>query len=258
MARDVASRFVERALARSGSIYGPGRVWTVAALDDLEARIASGFTIPGSFSAKWTALLAGAPAPVGRLAAETLHVHLLVAGDLSGAAKRRLLDATVAACDLRLDLPAAMAASLDTGVVRGTGVAFKLTRLSQLGFLVRAVCAWKRLEAAQRRLCLADPMAFRAWLHSVPAQGGQAQREALLHLVHPAAYEPIVSATVKQQIASAFAGLAPQAPDVDAALRTIRAALEPVYGVGFAFTEPPVDALWRPMKARSAGRGRRG
>ncbi len=43
----------------------------------------------------------------------------------------------------------------------------------------------------------ADAAMCRRWLHSVPAPGAAAQREALAHLLHPRAFEPIASPTVR-------------------------------------------------------------
>ena len=52
-----------------------------------------------------------------------------------------------------------------------------------------------------------DPWKFKAVLYAIPPEGGQSQREALLHLVFPETFEDTVSTDSKAKIATAFAAL---------------------------------------------------
>jgi 5-methylcytosine-specific restriction enzyme B len=93
-------------------------------------------------------------------------------------------------------------------------------------------------------VALEDPWAFRAWLHEVPVDGAQAQREALLHLAHPATFEPITSVAAKRQIVAALGRANERELDVDAALVAIRERLTPRHGADFSFGAPPLVDRW--------------
>ena len=73
------------------------------------------------------------------------------------------------------------------------------------------------------------------------------QREALLHLVHPDAFEGIVSTDHKEKIANTFAHLVTDSTeDVDCKLAQIRPALEPQYGSSdYLFYNPQIEDQWR-------------
>lgn len=234
-----AERFVERALRRNGSVFSSRRRWAPDVLDDLRARLVDPPT-GATFEERWAGLLAGAGEATIELAAEVCYVHVLFAADLSPTTKRRLVEATLARSSSPPRVSAPLDAALDAGLA-GTGVAFKTRRLSQLRLLVDAVRLWKTLKRPVRDELLADPEGFRRWLADLPCDGADAQREALLHLVHPDAFEPIVSPRVKRRIIAAYAaqtsGDSENGADVDVTLRELRAALTPEHGAGFAFVD---------------------
>jgi 5-methylcytosine-specific restriction protein B len=245
-----AKCFVDQALSMAGSLFSPDRpVWRLQVLADLHVRHASAVDALGDgFGVRWARRLDGAPAESVQLAAEIFYVHLLFATDLSGKTKRRLITETLAYADDPPAVPVALDAALDGGVAR-TGIAFKLRRMSQLGLLIQAAYRWHQLAPQERTTALEDPWAFKTWLWSIPHEGAQAQREALLHLAHPATFEPIISAGVKQRIVHAQSRHVPAGvDDVDVALVSIRAALERRYGIGFQFIDPAITPLWRPYR----------
>jgi MoxR-like ATPase len=71
-----------------------------------------------------------------------------------------------------------------------------------------------------------------------------------MYLVHPDSFEPISSRKHKKRIADVF-DTGGDEPDVDKRLLTIRARLEPRFGVGFNFYEGSVKPLWRGGSERS-------
>ena len=243
-----AASFVDQALRTTGSLFSPGLpVWSPQVLADLRTRHTGAADVPGDpFAARWARRLEGAPATSVQLAAEILYVHLLFATDLSAATKRRLVAETLACAPDPPTVPATLDAALEGGIAR-TGMAFKLRRMSQLGLLVEVGCRWWQLAPEDRATALDDPWTFKSWLRGVPHDGAQAQREALLHLVHPTVFEPIVSAGVKQRIVHALSRHVPAGvDDVDAALMGIRVALERRHGHGFQFIDPAIAPLWGP------------
>ena len=222
-----AARFVERALATPASLFTPGRpVWTPEVLDDLHRRHATAQDEPGdAFTERWDRRLRGAPPETLQLAAEIAFVHLLFAADLTPESKRQLVGRTLARSPDPPVIPEELEAAFETGAA-GSGAAFKLRRMSQLGLLIQAAVRWWQLPDASRALALADPWAFKAWLRDAPHDGAQAQREALLHLVHPDTFEAIVSLRVKQRIVHALSRHVPAGvDDLDRALAGIRAAM---------------------------------
>lgn len=239
-----ARRFVERCLRRNGSVLTARRRWAPDLLDDLLGRL-RGRGAAGTFPHRWADVLAGASDACVELAAETCYVHVLFAADLAPATKRALVHATLARSSAPPRVPADLDAALDAGLA-GTGVAFKTRRLSQLRYLLESARAIKDVRRRDREALLADPDAFVAWLRDLPCDGAGAQREILAHLVHPQAFEPIVSRRVKERVVAAYGGAD---DDVDVALRGLRERLEPEHGAGFAFVDL-VDVRGAPAPQR--------
>lgn len=238
----IAERFAEAALSGDASLGTRATVWTAAAVTELTRRLAHAFcSRTATFGERWTEVLDGADATVRQLAAEAMCVHLLFPSDIAPATKLRLVETTDPAFVVWPELRSALGIG-----VAGTGVAFKAARLSQLDFLVRAVAAWKLLDALNRHALVESPSACKAWLAQIPVDGGRSQREALLHLLFPETFEPIVSVDVKRRIVTTFAEHVPaDVDDLDDALRHVRAALEPVHGRGFWFIDADVATHWK-------------
>lgn len=241
-----AGRFVDRALRQGGSLFrGVPRVWSRSVVDDLHRRVLDAYGTGATFDERWDAVLAGAADPTVQLAGEALFVHLLVAADVSERTARRLVEGTLDRADRPARIPPDLQPALAAGLVP-TGIAFKARRLAQLRLLLAAIADWRGQSAARRRTLLDDSGAFAAWLRAVPHDGAQSQREALLHLVHPAAFEPIVSVAVKERVVRAFAEFVPSGlTDRDESLRAIRGAMEARHGPGVSFTSGPLAARWQ-------------
>ena len=246
-----ADRFVGRALRTGGNLFQGAKVWTAPVLDDLHARLADGLAPKSegdrqTFGQRWDTQLGGAPDTTVQLAGELLFVHVLFAADLTAKTKRDLVYGTLTRASAPATVPHDLDQALESGLAR-TGIAFKTRRQCQLCLLLDAVRTWRDLRAPMRRTLLDDPWAFKAWLFALPHDGAHAQREALLHLVHPATFEPIVSPKMKTRIVQAFAENVPaDVSDVDEALIWIREALTEDHGEGFWFTAPGLVEHWRP------------
>ena len=78
-------------------------------------------------------------------------------------------------------------------------MAFNTYRPWQLTFLLEVVRSWKGLTPDERGRLLGDPWAFKEFVHSLPVKSAYAQREALVHFVHPDVFESIVSRDSKQR-----------------------------------------------------------
>lgn len=241
-----AERFVDQALRSDGSLFTPGRrVWTLTSIQDLRRRFVEAPDLSSdSFVEKFERQLAGAPAETLQLAAELIYVHFLIALDIGGAAKRRLTSRVLGWLPLPVTIPEELDEALDRGLA-ASGVAFKTYRPYQLWFLVDFALGWKNLPPERRDELLADPWAFKTFLETVPLKSAYAQFNALLHLVHPQTFEPIVSREHKEAIAAAFAQVGETSADVDRRLIAARRALTAQYGEPFWFYQPGVVEQWR-------------
>lgn len=233
-----AQRFIDAVLRADDSLFTPGApIWSLANIDELYHRFVENPDEGGdSFGVKFHRQLAGAPAAVYQLAGELIYVHLLIAAGTIGYQAKRALIATVLSWS---PAPAAIPAELDQALERGlarVGTAFLTYRPYQLGFLLEFVRYWKRLPSAERDSALADPWAFKRVLFSLPIHHAFAQREALLHIVHPDTFEPIVSRDHKQRFAREWAEYAAQpSDDVDRMLLAIRQGYQQRHGVPIDF-----------------------
>ncbi|NTU84512.1 MAG: hypothetical protein HGA45_34980, partial [Chloroflexales bacterium] len=134
-----------------------------------------------------------------------------------------------------MTIPPDLNAALDMGLAR-VGTAYLTYRPFQLWFLIDFVRAWKELPADERDQLLGDPWRFKEMLFGPKISHAYAQREAILHLVHPDTFEAIVSREHKKRFAREWAGyLAAPEPDVDRALLAIRQAYERQHGVPINF-----------------------
>jgi 5-methylcytosine-specific restriction protein B len=245
-----ARRVVDAGLRTNGSVFTPGAaIWTLEQAEDLYRRfVQQPDASSASFESKLRRQLQGAPPGTFQAMGELLFLHLLIAADIGGASKRNTIRTVLSWSPEPVTLPADLATVLDHGLAN-TGVAFKTFRPFQLWYLVEFLRAWKRLNAAEQAQLLADPWAFKELAFSVPIKAAYTQREALLHLVHPATFERIVSRDHKRKIVEHLRDPSDDEPDVDRALIRIRASLEEELGEGFDFYQPPVDVRWQPPPA---------
>lgn len=123
-------------------------------------------------------------------------------------------------------------------------MSFITRRPNQLWLLVRFADAWLGSSTEERVLLLADPWAFRQFVFGLEAVADQSQRNAVLHLIHPDAFEDIVNQTMKRDIAEGQAEPEEVGENIDRTLAAVRQRLNAQYCVGFSFYDPEVKALW--------------
>jgi 5-methylcytosine-specific restriction enzyme B len=243
---EASQRFVDAALRHDDSLFTPGdSIWSAANVEDLYERFVQRPDVSGdSFLLKLERQLEGAPNATIQLAAETIYFHLLIAGDIKAPTKRKLVHAVLSFMEDPVDVPAELDEVFSAGIVN-SGIAFKTYRPFQLHLLIEFARAWKHLPEAKRQEALTDPWAFKSIVTSVPARAAQTQLNALLHLVHWEAFEPIVAQDHKKKIAKAFAHLVDgEFDDVDRALIEIRKKLSADFGGDFNFYLPAIKEQW--------------
>lgn len=250
---EAAERIVAATLRSDGSLFTPGAaIWTAEHIADLHTRfVQQPDTGSDSFDEKFKRQLGGeyqtppnpAPPAVYQLAAELLYIHLLPANGINASTKRGIIAQILEWSPAPVAIPADLDRALEHGVAKASQF-FLIGRPKQLWFLLNVYQLWKQLPAEQQTAALADPWRFQALLGQVPIGSAFAQRALLLHIVHPASFEPIMSPEHKRQIAVTF-GEPGSAEDIDRQLLAIRAKLTPIHGVGFRFYQPEIAEQWQ-------------
>lgn len=241
-------RFVDRCLRHDGSLFADvGGTWGAPAVDDLHSRVVENpdFSKGADFAEKLKGQVRGASQSVVLLAAEMLYV-LLLPQATNGAAKQASIEKVLAAWPTPPGIPSDLSEALSDGVA-DYGAAFS-HRYWQYVFLLEFARVWVALTGEETSALLSDPQAFRAMVFTLPEKGASSQREALLFLVHPDSYEPIVSVNMKDRIIEAYSELANPEDNRDVQLADIRSALTPTFGAGFSFYDDEIAASWRPAK----------
>ena len=104
---------------------------------------------------------------------------------------------------------------------------------------------WKQQSLGSHDESLREPWTFKKVIHSLTIKGSAPQRDALLHLVYPDTFEPIVGTGDRELIRDAFSELLDvEHDDVDQDLLTIRHHLNQRYGKSFDFYSPEIGRLW--------------
>lgn len=244
-----AQRFVEAALRNDDSLFAPGQpIWSAATIAKLYRDFIEHEDISdASFETKFANQLAHADADTILLAGELLYVYFLPANGINPTTKRaqirRILN--LARDPISSSIPQELDKALEQGIARA-GTAYFTGKYYQLKFLLDVLTFWKTQPADVRSRALADPWEWKRLLFAQPIHFAYAERELLLHLVHPDTFEAIMARDHKAQIAASFASLleTPLA-DVDQRLAHIRLKLEPLYGQTFTFYDDPIRAQWQ-------------
>ena len=251
-----AQAWVDAALHNDSSLFTPGEpIWSIRWLRELRERF---LDQPDESKMKFLEKLRGqlddGPPEVRQLMAETLYLHLLIVSTKNGSNKRHTIDTVLNWSSSPVAIPDELVAALTPGIAN-PGQYFHVKRPNQVGFLVEFVEQWKELEAGEPTRLLADPWAFKDFVMGRDFRSKtltdepnsyRTQREALLHLVFPDAFEAIVSSNHKHWIAGAFAKFVEEpAEDVDRRLAQIRPEIESRYGDDdYVYYRPEVRALW--------------
>lgn len=242
-----ARLFIGEGLRADGSGFTPGRpVWTAEAFDELRTQFVERPDAGGaSFLEKLHGQLEGASDPAVQLMAELHHLHLLVTKTTSPSKKRLIIEEVLSWMADPVAIPADLDASLASGFLN-PGTFFSARRDRQLSFLVVFGLAWKSISTGEHERLLGDPWAFKAFVFELDPMSAFTQREALLHLVHPEAFEAVVSREHKELITSHFAERVTEPDeDVDRRLAQVRVGLTPQFGDDFDFYHERVERLWR-------------
>jgi 5-methylcytosine-specific restriction enzyme B len=196
-------RFLD-VLDEQGSLLSPGRsIWTTSALSDLTDRVVGHPDFgAGSFIDKLVRQTRQASPAVIQLAGEALFVFHLKDAETPATTKRLEIQRILAGLPDPPAIPNDLAEAMESGVARyGLG---KLHKWPHFTYLLRFSSRWLELSSNERTRLREDAWAFRDFLEQIKVRAGGFQQDAILHLVHPEVFEPIISRGDKRAIVRAY------------------------------------------------------
>ena len=250
-----AEAWVRRALLSDDSLFTPGRpIWTSEWLDELHRRFLDSPDVSDTpFWDKLERQMAGSPPQAYQLMTEVLYVHLIVVSRKDSTGVQAQLQQVLNWSPQPMAIPSEFVAGLTPGIAN-PGQGFHRYRPHQVGLVIEFASQWKQLGPDERQRLLDDPWAFKDFVMHVDLRSAlfrdypvnpRIQQHALLHLVHPDTFEPIVSFNHKEMIAAAFEGLVEDpAQDLDRKLQEIRAALGGDDAATFGYYRDDVRRQW--------------
>ena len=147
------------------------------------------------------------------------------------------------------------------GGVAGTGINYLVAQWKEYHFFIVAMLDWFSLERDRRDFLLEDTWEFSSWIDSTDLAAKSMFRHAVLFLVFPDKFEPIVSGNDKKTIVTRLSeGSSPEdGVPVDKRLLDVRQLLEQESeGREVHFYEPPFIEFWKSDKAEEWFRNRFG
>ncbi len=261
---EAASKWVDCALRVNGSLFTPGEaIWSNRWLEELRERFVDR-PDEGGFYDKLRQQLAGSPSEVYQLMGEVLYAHFLIIWreGMKGETKKSRIEQVLGWGAPVSTVPSDLVGGLTPGIANLAG-GVSSYRPHYVAFVIEFVEQWKEREPDKSGLVLDDPWAFKDFLNSLEFRGALlrdrpnsagAQREAMLHLVHPDTFEGTVSVDQKKDIAGAapFAHfVAEEARDVDRKLVQIRRGLEAGLGRDISFYDHDIRNRWDPSPSNT-------
>ena len=255
---NAAGTWVEHALRTDGSLFTPGQsIWSSRWLGELHQRFLNQPDEPGaSFEDKLQAQLKDSPPEVYQLMGEALYFYFLIVATKNSTREQQVINRVLSWSPSPVSIPPDLIAGLTPGIA-DPGRDFHSGRPFQVGFLIEFIERWKEKGVDEQQMLLGDPWKFREFAMGIDFRSEflkgasnrtRTQREALLHLVFPDTFEPIVSVDHKEKIANSFAKfVTAPAENVDRRLEQIRPRLEAQYGSGddlFYYNNPEIQSQW--------------
>ena len=251
-----AEAWVERALRADDSLFTPGwRIWSKQWLEEARWRFLDQPDESNArFLEKFKVQLAGSPSEVYQLMGEVLYFHFLFASTTDSASKQQTIESVLGWSTSPVEVPPQLIAGLTPGIA-SPGTYFNTGRPYHVGFLIEFAERWKELSPGVRSRLLDNPRDFKTFATGLEFRSAllrgfpnrpRVQREAMLHLLFPDTFEPIVSVDHKARIAVGFAEYVNSSEsDVDRKLEQIRARLEAKYESSDGlFYKPEIRSRW--------------
>lgn len=243
-----AEVIVEECLRKGLSAFAPGReVWTAQNIRDLHALWTASEKQEGKgFNANLELQIADASDDQKLLMAEVLAFQLLPIARVMGHAKKR--ERVESALKL-MKHPVEIPRVFDTAFAGGAfnpGVGMQSHINHAVTVVLDVLLAWTQLSDDEQQSALSDPRRWRDIVMGTD-RSFPTQRYALLYLVHPGFFGPVVSTEHREQIRSAFIGEigGEFSDDADADLQAIMIALQVKEGKPIDLYDAAFEARWK-------------
>ncbi len=253
---DSAEKWKRQCLLDGGSLFSNEMLWTKECFDELQRYFVENPDAgSGSFIEKLQVQLAPSSPEAKHLFAEIMWVYYLIVGSIKGVTKldkiRKVWEWSGAV------LPEshwALGEVLDKGFVR-PGRGYSGHQWREHRFIIRIMLKWWSFKAAEdREQLLSDPWSFAEWIYQQEDAHRRQLPHALLFLLFPAEFEPIMTLSHKKNIAKQFCNeIGKSYPfdnrdlvELDMALLAIRGQLEDRHpGKEFDFYRSPWKERWQ-------------
>lgn len=243
-----ADVIVQEGFRQGLSAFAPGReVWSAQNIHDVHALWASAERTDGqNFIGNLQLQFATATDDQRLLMAEVIALQVLPIGWIIGHAKKReRVQTMLDLMDHPVQIPRVFDEAFSGGAFNpGQGMQTHINRA--ITIILDVLLAWTKLDEVSQADALANPIAWR----DVVMTTGDAfptQRYALLYLVHPGFFGPIVAPDHRSRIRSAFIGEIGGAfsDDPDADLQQILIALQTKEGKPVNLYDEPLRSSWQ-------------
>ena len=253
---DAAEKWKQQCLLDGGSLFSEEQLWQRENFQELRTyyveRPDEG---SGSFEEKLQRQLEPAPPEVRRLWAEITWAYYLIVSSVTRVKKLDRIRTVWESSGAPLpEAHWAIGDVLDGGVVN-PGMAYAGHQWREFRFIITMMLDWCSRSVRERESLLDDPWNFAAWVDGQKDGRRRQFRHALLFLLFPQVFEPILSIRHKKGIVKAFTDETGKPSDIDGmslidldrALAAIKRRLRdkhPGQGIHF-FYESPVRELWQ-------------
>lgn len=253
-----ANHWRDNALLNDGSVFTNRALWAEHNLAELYRYFVDRPDEGGdSFLEKFQRQLAPASAAVKQLAAEIQWLLWLAPSNVNAGTKQQEIEEIWSWSGE--PLPSSRWLSMDTlAGVGSAGQGILLYRWKELAYIIRAVQAFKNLDALERERVSRDGWELARWLERVQESNQRQFRHMLLYMLFPDQFERVFSASDRKSIVRRFTGKrsaeiqALTATQIDRELFAIRKQNEGSYpGVPLDFYTPPLSALWKEAERKT-------
>ena len=229
---DAAQRWKEECLLGGGSLFGDDQLWTLERFRELEPLVAHQESGRGSPDDELRVAAEPASSEAKRLLAEVVWVYFLLVNPTRVGVETRLdrlrtfhsWSGTALPDDhWALDV-------LDKGIVDASGT-YLTYALREYRLVIHLMLDWFHPET-DRSALLDDPWRFAEWVYDRAEARGRQWRHAVVFLLFPDEFEPVMSTARKRDIVAAFRQADSSETDgndligIDRALLSVRRRLE--------------------------------
>ena len=213
---DAAETWKQRCLLEGGSLFSDERLWTLENFRQLHTHfVERPDEGAGSFEEKLRGQLEPAAPEAKRLWAEMTWVYYLIVSSVKRVTKLDRIRTVWEWSGATLtENHWALGNVLDGGFVN-PGMAYLSYQWREFGFIVTTMLDWCSRSPENRKSLLSDPWGFAEWIDGQNDGYRRQFRHAVLFLLFPDVFEPIMSLHHKKDIVKAFRDRTVEARDVD-------------------------------------------